>query len=74
MTLIIYYVVLVAVGTTGSILIGLWTDQMSSNMGMTVFLCLYFVTLWLAWIIAVRMTEPKKVAPPANAAVAPSRA
>jgi dipeptide/tripeptide permease len=74
MSLIIYYVVLVAVGTIASILVGLWTDQMSSNMGMSVFLCLYFITLWLAWIIAVRITAPKKLAPEAKVAVEPSRA
>ena len=74
MTLIIYYVALMAVGTTASILIGLWTDQVSSHMGMSVGLGLYFTSLWLAWIIAVRITEPKKLAPEAKAAVEPSRA
>jgi hypothetical protein len=27
-----------------------------------VFLAVYFVTLWVAWLIAVRLTEPKKTA------------
>jgi hypothetical protein len=30
-----------------------------------VFLALYFVSLWLAWVFAVRMTEPKRAAPAA---------
>ena len=73
MTLIVYYVALMAVGTIGSIVIGLWADRFSTNVGMTVFLCLYFGTLWLAWFIAVRMTEPKKLEAKASAGVQPSR-
>jgi hypothetical protein len=29
---------------------------------MPIFLLLYFANLWLAWIIAVRLTEPKSAA------------
>jgi hypothetical protein len=29
---------------------------------MIVFLAIYFVTLWVAWVIAVWLTEPKKAA------------
>jgi hypothetical protein len=73
MTLLIYYVAIMAVGTIGSILIGLWVEQISPSLSMTVFLCLYFATLWLGWVIAVRITEPKKLAPDAKAGVLPSR-
>lgn len=73
MTLIVYYVALMAVGTIASIIVGLWTDRFSPNVGMTVFLCLYFLTLWVAWVVAVRMTEPKKLEAKANAGVQPSR-
>ncbi len=73
MTLLIYYVALIAVGTTGSILIGLWADRFSDSIGMSVFLVLYAATLWLGWIIAVRMTEPKALEGPTNAGIQPSR-
>jgi hypothetical protein len=59
MPLIIYYVVLVLAGTVGSILFSLWIERMSSgHVSMTVFLCLYFFVLWLAWPLAVRLTAP----------------
>ena len=73
MTLLIYYLALMVAGTIVSILIGLWADRFSPNLGMTVFLCLYFATLWVAWVIAVRITEPKKLEAKANAGVQPSR-
>ncbi len=73
MTLIIYYIALIVVGTIGSILISLWIEQISPSLSMTVFLCLYFAILWLAWLLAVRLTEPKKVAPAAQSGVQPSR-
>ena len=73
-TLIIYYIALIVVGTIGSILISLWIEQISPSLSMTVFLCLYFAILWLAWLLAVRLTEPKKkVAPAAQSGVQPSR-
>jgi len=60
MTLIIYYVVLVLAGTFGSIMFSLWIERMSSaHLSMTVFLCLYFFVLWLAWPLAVRLSAPK---------------
>jgi hypothetical protein len=60
MTLIIYYVVLVLAGTFGSIMFSLWIERISSaHLSMTVFLCLYFFVLWLAWPLAVRLTAPK---------------
>ncbi len=29
---------------------------------MVVFLALYFLSLWVAWLLSVRVTEPKKAA------------
>jgi hypothetical protein len=74
MTLIIYYVLLVVAGTTGSILFSLWIERMSSSdVSMTVFLFLYFLVLGLAWPIAVRMTAPKEESVTAEPGVQPSR-
>ena len=74
MTLIIYYVVLVLAGTFGSILFSLWIERMSSaHLSMTVFLCLYFFVLWLAWPLAVRLTAPKEETSAAKSGVQPSR-
>ena len=36
--------------------------QWGSYPSMIVFLAIYFVTLWVAWVIAVWLTEPKKAA------------
>ena len=72
MTLLIYYVALIVAGTFGSILFSLWIEQISSNLSMTVFLFLYFAILWLAWPLAVRLTEPKKEAPAVKPDVQPS--
>ena len=73
MTLIIYYIALVLAGTFGSILISLWIERMSVNLSMTVFLCLYFMVLWVAWPIAVRLTAPKDETSEAKPGVQPSR-
>jgi hypothetical protein len=43
--------------------IGLFVEhRWGSNTSMIVFLALYFLVLWVAWIIAVRLTEPKAAA------------
>ncbi len=60
MTLIIYYIGLIVAGTIGSILFSLWIEQLSPSLSMTVFLVLYFLVLWLAWPLAVRLTAPKE--------------
>jgi hypothetical protein len=63
MLLILWYLALVAVGDVISYFAGLLVErQWGSYPSMIVFLAFYFVTLWLAWVIAVRLTEPKKTA------------
>jgi membrane protein implicated in regulation of membrane protease activity len=73
MTLIIYYIGLIIAGTIGSILFSLWIEQMSANLSMTVFLVLYFLVLWLAWPLAVRLTAPKEEDSVVKPGVQPSR-
>jgi hypothetical protein len=59
--LIIYYLVLMIAGDFAAYLIGLVVErEFGSNVSLIVFLVLYFLFLWVAWIIAVRMTEPKR--------------
>ena len=46
------------------LLVGLFVEYegWGSNTSMIVFLTIYFLTLWVAWVLAVRLTEPKKTA------------
>jgi hypothetical protein len=61
MTLLIYYVVIQLLLDAVAVAIGLGVEQFSPALSMPIFLVLYFGALWVAWIIAVRLTEPKVV-------------
>jgi len=59
MWLLIVYVGLVLVGDVADYLIGLVVEQMwGPQASFVVFLALYFIFLWLAWVVAVKITEP----------------
>ena len=58
MALIVYYVIMV-VGDIADYLIGLVVESIWPQASLVVFLALYFVFLWLAWLLAVRVTEPQ---------------
>jgi hypothetical protein len=64
MVLLIWYVGLVAMGDAFAYLIGRFAEYAGagSNTSMIIFLAIYFLTLWVAWVIAVRLTESKKTA------------
>jgi hypothetical protein len=64
MLLIIWYLGLVAIGDVLAYLAGLFVEYegWGSYASMIVFLTIYFLTLWVAWVLAVRLTEPKKTA------------
>ncbi len=63
MWLLIIYVGLVLVGDVADYLIGLAVERMwGSQASLVVFLALYFVLLWLAWVAAVKITEPRRIA------------
>jgi hypothetical protein len=62
MTLLVYYVVLVLLLDAVAIAIGLLIEQVAEPLSMPIFLVLFFGSLWLAWIISVRLTEPKDIA------------
>lgn len=63
MALIIWFLALVAAGDALAYFAGLLVEyQWGSYASLIAFLAIYFVTLWVAWLIAVRLTEPKKTA------------
>ena len=60
MWLLIVYVGLVLVGDVLDYLIGLVVEQMwGAQASLVVFLALYFIFLWVAWVVAVKITEPR---------------
>jgi membrane associated rhomboid family serine protease len=69
--LIVYYVGFMIAGDLFSdYLIGLIVErEFGSQASLIVFLALYFLFLWLSWLFAVWMTEPKSGVPAAGASV-----
>jgi hypothetical protein len=60
MYLLIVYIALVLVGDIADYLIGLFVERMwGSQASLVVFLALYFIFLWVAWVVAVKLTEPR---------------
>ena len=60
MQLIVYYVVFMIAGDLLAYFLGLFIErEFGSNVSLIVFLVLYFLFLWVSWLLAVRMTEPK---------------
>jgi hypothetical protein len=64
--LIFYYVIFMIAGDFADYLIGLVVERVWPQASLITFLLLYFVSLWIAWILAVRLTEPKPAARPAT--------
>jgi hypothetical protein len=64
MSLIIVYVAGIFIGDAIAIGLAEVTERFSDRAGLVVFLSLYFLVFWLAWQIAVRVTEPKASAAP----------
>jgi hypothetical protein len=67
MTLIIYYVVLVLIGDAAAVALGYLVEREWPSASLIVFLALYFLVLWVAWILAVRLSEPRSKAAPFGA-------
>jgi hypothetical protein len=40
-------------------LIGLVVERVFPQASLLIFLLLYFVSLWIAWLLAVKVTQPK---------------
>ena len=64
MRLIFYYVACMIAGDFVAYFIGLFVEyKWGSYASLMVFLAPYFISLWVAWIFAVWITEPKKADP-----------
>ncbi len=64
MRLIVYYVVFMITGDLAAYVIGLITElEFGGQVSLIVFLALYFLFLWVSWVLAVWMTEPKHAEP-----------
>jgi cation transporter-like permease len=69
MWLIVYYVVFMIIGDICAYLIGLATERaFGDQASLIVFLTLYFAFLWVSWLLAVWVTEPKPAAAAAKSA------
>lgn len=58
MWIMVVYTLIVLVGETVTVGIGLVLDRIYPAISLTVSLTLFFSILWIAWILAVRLTEP----------------
>jgi cation transporter-like permease len=59
-TLIVYYVIFMIIGDLAAYFIGRAVEwEWGSKVSLIVFLALYFLFLWVAWLIAVWLTEPR---------------
>jgi len=54
-----YYVVFMIGGDVVDYFIGLFIERAWPQASLLAFLLLYFTSLWVAWLLAVRVTEPK---------------
>ena len=62
--LIFYYLGFMAAGDVAAYLLGSTVEyEWGSQMSLIVFLGLYFLFLWIAWVLAVWVTKPKSVEP-----------
>jgi Flp pilus assembly protein protease CpaA len=62
--LIFYYLGFMAAGDVAAYLPGSAVEyEWASQVSLVVFLALYFLFLWIAWLLAVWVTKPKSVEP-----------
>jgi hypothetical protein len=59
--LMFYYVVFMVAGDVVDYFIGLFVERIWPDASLVTFLVLYFLSLWIAWLLAVKVTEPKGV-------------
>ncbi|MBI5910615.1 MAG: hypothetical protein HY848_11750 [Betaproteobacteria bacterium] len=67
MWILIVYILIVLVGESIAIAIGLYLDRAYPAASLPVSLTLFFAVFWLSWVLAVRLTEPKRKAHPKTA-------
>ena len=59
MQLLAVYVVLVVIGEFGAYLVGRTAEHWWPTVSLPIFLACFFLVFWIAWALAVRLTEPK---------------
>jgi hypothetical protein len=59
MKIMAVYILLVVIGEFGAYLLGRTVEHWSQAASLPVFLGCFFLVFWIAWVIAVRLTEPK---------------
>ena len=63
MTLIMWYLIFMIAGDFAAYFLGLFVEyEWGSYASLIVFLALYFLFLWVAWVLALWMTKPRAVA------------
>ena len=63
MQLVIYFIAITLAANVATYFIGLLVEHwLGSAASLIVFLSLYFLSIWMAWVLAVRLTAPKLVA------------
>ena len=67
MKLMTYYIALATVGDIIAVFICLAIEQVVPWISMPIFLTMFFGILWGAWVLAVKMTEPKSRSAPIGA-------
>jgi hypothetical protein len=58
MSLLVVYVALMITGDAIAYIIGLGIERTAPAASLPAFLAMYFLFLWVAWVIAVRITQP----------------
>jgi hypothetical protein len=59
MSLIIIYLALIIAGDLAAYFVGLVVERTIPAASLPTFLAMYFLVLWVAWLIAVRITAPR---------------
>jgi hypothetical protein len=68
MQLLAYYIAFMILGDLAAYAVGLVTERaFGSQASLIVFLLLYFLFLWIAWVLAVWLSEPKAKTAPSTA-------
>jgi uncharacterized membrane protein len=62
MWLLLTYAVLAVAGNAVIYFVGLAIEAAWPTASLPLYLLMFFVVLWLAWIVAVKITEPKQTA------------
>jgi hypothetical protein len=58
-SLLVVYVGLVIMGNLIAYFVGLVIERNAPAASLPAFLAMYFLFLWLSWVVAVRITQPR---------------